>query len=155
MTKRYAVFAGEEYYSAGGANNLLGWADTLEEAWELVDAFDLSNTDTKQIEWCHALDVQTGQTFGRTGHSSASHGRGIEYVTDIDPIVDDRITRAMEVVEAANLPDSWKYRVNDDVNAIEFSHDDLPGPVYLDTLRILRYPPRFIIIFLNKYLEAL
>lgn len=65
MTKnRFLVFAGEEYYSAGGAYNLYGAYPTLEEAEKAVDSLPQYIIDEEGIpgpvylEWHHIFDVE-------------------------------------------------------------------------------------------------
>lgn len=68
-----AVFAGEEFYSAGGASNLIGWAGSEDEAWLLVDRFG-RHLGSGRISWCHALDVTTGRVIRRHGWFALGHG---------------------------------------------------------------------------------
>lgn len=77
--KRYAVFAGTRFYATGGANDLVGFADTLEEAWDLVDAVPYFDTIFKTGDgaWCHAMDVTTGALVPRDGWKSEGIGFSI------------------------------------------------------------------------------
>jgi len=51
--KRFAVFAGEEYYPAGGCNDLRGCFETFAGAMEVVrDA---------ECDWWNVLDLLTGE----------------------------------------------------------------------------------------------
>jgi hypothetical protein len=85
--KRYMVFAGEEYYSSGGATNLLGTADTLEEAWEMVGPSSFKDRENGKYDWCHAYDTQEDKIIARPnwggethleGHARG-HGTGVRY----------------------------------------------------------------------------
>ena len=71
---RYAVFSGPGYYSAGGASNLIGWSDTIADAWALVDGVNGTRDSFEKYDWCHALDVQTGQLHERDGWCKTGYG---------------------------------------------------------------------------------
>jgi hypothetical protein len=51
--RRYLLFAGEHYYPQGGAEDLVGDFDTLEEAWGAAPY--IGN------QWRQVLDLETGE----------------------------------------------------------------------------------------------
>jgi hypothetical protein len=51
MKKRYALFAGSDYYPAGGTGDIKGFFDTAKEAKE-SDAW-------KQNDWAEIVDCDT------------------------------------------------------------------------------------------------
>ena len=51
--KRYLLFEGEEYEAKGGAWDLSGSYDELDQAIEIAD--------TRYRKWVNVFDIQTGQ----------------------------------------------------------------------------------------------
>jgi len=51
--KRYLVFGGDSYYPSGGWSDLIGSADTLEDANAAVTASD--------NDWHSIIDMETGE----------------------------------------------------------------------------------------------
>lgn len=51
--KRFHLFAGDDYYPAGGARDLRGSFDSV---WDAVE-----HMANKPADWWHVLDSQTGQ----------------------------------------------------------------------------------------------
>ena len=49
----WMVFAGQDCYSAGGVGDLIGWADTVDDAVQLAKM--------GRHDWAHAFNVETGQ----------------------------------------------------------------------------------------------
>lgn len=56
MIKRYALFAGEDYYPAGGWKDFRGSYDTREEAEAAMQSLALDF-----LEWFQIVDLQTGE----------------------------------------------------------------------------------------------
>lgn len=80
-TRNYAVFAGSNFYPGGGAHDFLGCADDLNHAWKLVDeardrAKEHGQGDMDAIDWCHALDLASGELIERPDHRSSSPAGG-------------------------------------------------------------------------------
>lgn len=57
LPARYLVFAGDDYEAAGGSADLVGTADTIDDA-KTVDA---------RGDWAEILDTQTGHVLRRRG----------------------------------------------------------------------------------------
>lgn len=51
--KRYALFAGDNYYPSGGWNDLIDTFDIEEEIYEYVKGAG--------FDWFHIVDLQTGK----------------------------------------------------------------------------------------------
>ena len=71
--KRFIVFSGDTYYPAGGWNDMLMSADTIEEARnrlrpikslychnEMSAVFTDDNGKEEYLDWCHIVDTTTG-----------------------------------------------------------------------------------------------
>lgn len=70
---RYLVFGGQEYYPAGGMDDLVGTFDDLDQA--VARMRQLREPDKwgcSSCDWCHVYDVQQGVT--RTLSDFDSHG---------------------------------------------------------------------------------
>lgn len=52
---RYALFAGDDYYPAGGWNDFRRACDTLEAAYP---------ADGESFDWWHIIDLVTGEQVG-------------------------------------------------------------------------------------------
>jgi hypothetical protein len=83
--KRYLIFGGGDVYARGGFKDLIGNVDTLKEVNQLLREIEKDNeldtlfNNNDRIEWCHVVDVNTGEivpeitlsTYGQTHDQSA------------------------------------------------------------------------------------
>lgn len=69
---RYLVFFGPRFYAAGGASNLIGAFDTINECWNAVD--EASKREDFLDEWCHAFDLKDIKPIMREGWESTGWG---------------------------------------------------------------------------------
>ena len=74
--KRYLFFAAELYYPGGGAHDLRGHYDTVEETFEALRAFKQERIEQGQYEnekrmwefsFAHYLDTRTGEVVELNG----------------------------------------------------------------------------------------
>lgn len=59
--KRYALFAGYNYYPSGGWDDIYGTYDTVEEAQE---AWRIARSNPERVlrsDWGHIIDLTTGE----------------------------------------------------------------------------------------------
>lgn len=63
--KRYLLFAGHNYYPAGGTNDLVGAFDTYEQAVERGQAGDA--TFASPFDWWHVFDTVEGVSTHKNG----------------------------------------------------------------------------------------
>lgn len=65
MTKRYLLFAGENYYPGGGWCDHRGSFDSAEEACQAGGAIHNKRVDGGPwIDWWHVIDLLTGKCVG-------------------------------------------------------------------------------------------
>lgn len=57
--KRYALFAGHEYYPVGGWHDFQGTFDTIEEAKEAARPQRIPGQPTSSWDWWHVIDLTT------------------------------------------------------------------------------------------------
>lgn len=61
MTKRYLLFAGENYYPGGGWYDYRGSFDTAEEASQAGGALHNKRINGAWVDWWHVTDMLTGK----------------------------------------------------------------------------------------------
>lgn len=59
--KRYLLFYGQHHYPSGGANDLRGSFNVLEEAKEAYKNHLKDSHYTNDDLWCNILDTETGK----------------------------------------------------------------------------------------------
>ena len=57
MKNRFLLFAGENYYPQGGAEDFICGYDTIEQAMDAYDKMPLEEYEEK--EWANILDIKT------------------------------------------------------------------------------------------------
>lgn len=69
---RYFIFGGTTYYPGGGFFDLVGRADSLEEAMEVA----FSRTKELSLDWWHVCDSDMNLLRMDSDHVSSTYGKG-------------------------------------------------------------------------------
>lgn len=63
--KKYALFGGDSYYASGGADDFVGWFDTLYDATDFAEKNKFTLSDNEMVTekyldvWAHIADSKT------------------------------------------------------------------------------------------------
>lgn len=71
--KRYLIFGGQSFYPFGGFADLVGDADTVDEAIAAAAALEQA---TISIEWWHIIDMETRECVRESDEKPLGGGMG-------------------------------------------------------------------------------